>query len=79
MNHLESKEIDAIKKEIQEYINGVIKRNFTKAEKPWHPKGVMIFVDSENNLKKVTIFQLRSKNNESITSFSNKFYKEQLI
>ncbi len=62
MNHSESKEIDKIKKEIQEYIDGVVERNFLKAEKPWHPEGVKIYVDSENNLNKITLIQSRPKN-----------------
>ena len=64
MDHTEKNEKNAIKKTIQEYIDGVIERNFSRAEKPWHPEGVKIFVDSNNKLNKLTMLQSKPKDIE---------------
>lgn len=64
MNHDKENEKEAIKISIQEYIDGVIERNFSKAEKPWHPEGVKIFVDSDNKLNKLTMIQSKPKDSE---------------
>ena len=61
MNYSESIEAESIRSSIQEYIDGVVERNFPKAESPWHPEGLKIYLDSENNLKKITMIQSKPK------------------
>jgi hypothetical protein len=65
MKYSESKEIDAIRRRIQEYIDGVVERNFPKAENTWYPEEVKIYADSDGKLNRITMIQSIPKDEET--------------
>ncbi len=53
-------ELERIKETILTYVNGVVEFDFSKAENSWHPEGLKISYEKENqNLSKRTILETR--------------------
>jgi len=58
-------EIKRVKDAVQTYVDGVVEFNFSKGESPWHPDGLKISYDSENQkLMGLTISQTRPNLNK---------------
>ena len=54
------KELNNIEQTVQKYVDAVIEFNFELAEDSWHPDGVKIFYDEEDeSLNLLTILQTR--------------------
>ena len=67
-------ELDRVKDTVQAYIDGVVEFDFQKGESAWHPEGLKILYDSENQkLNGYTISQTRPNlSNDEIKSMKKR-------
>lgn len=59
------RELERVKETVRDYVDGVVEFNFPKGESAWHPEGLKISYDSDNQrLTGLTISQTRPSLNE---------------